>query len=166
MNIGDIKLAKEIGKTGTGRYIWVECPKCGKIRWIHYGFYSKHNESTRGICRVCCHQLSTKQSKGWLVEGYIQISLHRDDFFYSMATKKGDVKLHRLVMAKHLGRCLHPWEVVHHKNGIPNDNRIENLELTTKELHYHQKKHIAIKRRVLELEKKIKELERQLEAKG
>lgn len=68
-------------------------------------------------------------------DGYIQVLLPQDSFFSPMARKSGYVFEHRLVMAQHLGRCLHPWELVHHKDGVKDHNDYRNLKLTIRGSH-------------------------------
>jgi ribosomal protein S27E len=146
--ISQIKTGKEIGyKNDRTKFIWHACIDCGKERWVR-----RIKGQPSSLRCICCANIRKggqwskahrgKDAPRWKGgrlgngNGYIQVWIAPDDFFYPMARMcgrlgngSGYILEHRLVMAKHLGRCLQSWEIVHHRNGKRDDNRIENLQI-------------------------------------
>ncbi len=68
-----------------------------------------------------------KNGEGYICpKGYKHITVRGHPNAKNLQGRLGE---HTVVMCNHLRRYLKEGESVHHKNGIKNDNRIENLEL-------------------------------------
>ncbi len=162
--IGEIKKGWELGYKSNSKHIYHACIGCGVGRWVQLD----HNEPKDLRCNRCAseHKKTWKGNRIQRPTGYIQIMLRPDDFFFPTASKSGYVMEHRLVMAKHLGRNLHPWEVVHHKNRIRDDNRLENLQLVSDDRHKQITNFENNKETITNLKKRILYLEGKLRSAG
>lgn len=120
------------------------CEHCsGLIPQTSWSFEAK-------FCSRSCYAASRSGANGhhWLGgrstddDGYVRIWMPDNE----MARRDGYVLEHRLVMAEAIGRPLDPQEVVHHINGIRDDNRIENLILFNSQLEHmrHHALHPAL----------------------
>lgn len=75
----------------------------------HYTRFKKHGDPL----------VTLRSNSGWR---------HKNGYRYIWIDGK-QMAEHRYIMECHIGRSLTNKELVHHKNGIRDDNRIENLEL-------------------------------------
>jgi len=140
------------GKLGfrVGDRIKVVCPQCKEEREV----VSRGVREYTKLCRSCATNNSHKDNprigraeshynwKGGVNLnrcGYIVVYVKKTHPYYPMAANShaagGYILEHRLVMATHLGRCLKPFEVVHHVDGNKQNNQIQNLKLTVRQKH-------------------------------
>jgi len=97
------------------------CPVCNNLM-----------KETARVCSGCFKGEHTGKWKGGsmlTVYGYRMVKAREGE---AGQTKNGYILEHRRVVQDHIGRALFKYENVHHKNGVRDDNRLENLELWVK----------------------------------
>lgn len=104
---------------------------CERPHWAK-GFCRLHwDRNSTGVPLELPVNFKSHNKRGWLHRGYKNISVDGVE-----------VLEHRHVMEQHLGRKLERSEVVHHINGVKDDNRIENLQLMERPNHLsHHRAH-------------------------
>lgn len=141
----------------TGRYIPTGCNgqgitlkkyycKCGRKISFHTALYGSKQ------CKFCAMKIASEKKyplKYTNTAGYVYIRVRNHPY----TTKSGYILEHRFVMEKHLGRYLKQNELIHHINGIRNDNRIENLAITNANKHERYTLQKILQKRIIKLEK-------------
>ncbi len=113
---------KEFGRTSENDHNWSIKKFCCRKCKQGYNARTNYNYKKRG------YNLNSAFPKGrnhpmW--KG--GTTTDKNGYRIMMIEPKTYIKEHRWIMEKHLGRSLDKKEVVHHKNGIRTDNKIDNL---------------------------------------
>jgi hypothetical protein len=127
---------KKISETGIGRPKPKDAYSFPKGHKINLG--TKHSENHK---KKISEALKGPNSPSW--KGGIARSNGRIFIFqptYPFCNSAGYVRRSRLVMEQMINRYLKPEEVVHHINGVKDDDRPENLKLFV-----NQREHLSLK---------------------
>lgn len=111
----------------------------------------KISEANRGrVYKPSKYGGHTKKRK----DGYVYVYLPEHPY----SSKDGYVMEHILVMEAHIGHYITRDYVVHHKNHIRDDNRIENLQLMTFREHagFHMRERHKLKKEKKEYEQMVR----------
>jgi hypothetical protein len=126
-------------KTGTQRYcseclfVTYTCGHCGEA-------FQDRRHRPRKYCSNTCSAFATGPSKarrGPENNRYNGgLCFDKNQGRWLICTRDGKAILYaRAVMEAHLRRFLRSDEIVHHRNGDPADDRVENLQIVTRSEH-------------------------------
>lgn len=166
------------------------CPDCGKKRWVtgrSAGIKDGHHPG-RGRNCGCAGKDGLRQlraggflgtsgpsSPNWTggrsvrSDGYVLVHVAPDHPFARMGRKKGrvcgwsQIFEHRLKMAEKLGRPLLRREHVHHRDGNPSNNDIDNLMLMSSAAEHVRFEHQQRQKRLADLETENAQLRKENE---
>lgn len=158
--LNEIRKSREIGYKSNGtKWIWLACPNCGKQRWVPL----QKDQPKYHLCQRC-QKPKGEANPNWKGgrskhSGYILIYAPN----HPKAVKGRYVYEHILVWERTHNTSLPDGWIIHHINGIKDDNRPRNLIALSKGKHHYNLLLNALKERIRELETENKLLEKALD---